>query len=169
MNTIQTEMTSLLHPVYKSIYLAGPFFDDQQLETVERVEQICEAVKVKCNSPRKFLVLKPKACWEERRLVFRDNLLKLQSSEIVLACLDGMDAGTLWEMGYAYAIGRPVVAFSANEMHKVNVMLAQGCRGFLYGLQAVEEFLLGVPGDGIVSPGWDYDWELAEEWKAEIQ
>jgi nucleoside 2-deoxyribosyltransferase len=32
-----------------------------------------------------------------------------------LAVLDGRDPGTLWEMGYAFAIGKPVIAFCEGD------------------------------------------------------
>jgi len=167
-----------IEPEYRSVYLAGPFFNSIQIDIIKRIEDLCDAMGILCNSPRKFLVLKPKACWEERGLVFRDNLLKIQSSGITLACLDNPDSkgnprppdpGTIWEMGYAYAIGRPVVAFSTDELLRINVMLAQGCRGFLRGLPEVGEFLEGHEDLNDKNSSWDYNWGIAQEWRKEIQ
>ncbi|MBX4215956.1 nucleoside 2-deoxyribosyltransferase [Candidatus Parcubacteria bacterium] len=179
----QMELRDVVAPEPKSLYLAGPFFNDLQLRTIERVEEMCEEKKVVCNSPRKFLVLKPKASWEERKAVFLDNILKIQQSEIVLACLDNPwvdritgelipgnqapDTGTIWEMGYAHAIGRPVVCFTANSA-RMNVMLAQGCNGFLKNLGEVSEFLKGKEIQAGAFGVWEFAWEVAEQWLAEI-
>jgi nucleoside 2-deoxyribosyltransferase len=174
----QLQMKELLTPERRTIYLAGPFFNQFQTGIIAHSEDICARAEIFCNSPRKFLVLKPKACWEERRQVFIHNLQKIQSSELMLACLDNLDekgswrppdTGTLWEMGYAYAIGRPVVAFTASGQEKINVMLAQGCRGFLSDLNKVEDFLNGINGKTEEGhPFWDYAWDVAEEWRKEI-
>ncbi len=186
----QIEIRDIIAPEPKSIYLAGPFFNEPQIKTLERIETLCEQFGVKCNSPRKFLVLKPHASWEERKLVFRDNLLKMQMSEIILACLDNPhvetyedgapkldiaptprppDTGTLWEMGYAYAIGRPVLPFTVGSK-KMNVMLAQGCAGFLQSIGDVSAFLEGLKCEDPVcgKPEWDFNWEVAESWQKEI-
>lgn len=156
-------------PQPRSLYLAGPFFNAEQISAIEKAEFLCEEYGVQCNSPRKFLVLKPRASWEERKLVFKKNLEMIQRSQIVLAMIDGWDTGTVWEMGYAHAIGRPVVTFTAKE-GKMNVMLAQGCNGFLRDWEAVEKFLDGVY-SGVVGGGdmdWEFNWEVAEAWMEDI-
>jgi len=53
----------------------------------------------------------------ERAAAIRDaNIDKLRACDVVLACVSpfrgpGADAGTAWEMGYAEALGKPVVAW----------------------------------------------------------
>ena len=161
----------------KAIYLAGPFFNPLQVALLEKIEKICEQAHVSCFSPRKFLVLPPRASWDVRREVFVDNLKKIEMSDLVFACLDNPEAdgtprppdtGTLWEMGYAYAVGRPVVAF-LEEGDRMNVMLAQGCAGFLKSFGDVLKFLggkyLGKLGGG---SEFDFDWEVAQTWRKDI-
>ncbi len=174
----QIELKDILLPDPKSIYLAGPFFNEPQIQTIEKVENLCDIYDVHCRSPRKFLVLKPKASWEDRKAVFQDNLLKIQQSAVMLACLDNPgadgtprppDTGTLWEMGYAYAIGRPVVGFTLGAT-KMNVMLAQGCAGFLQSIGDVGGFLEGkeLGAQGLAAPWWDFAWEVAQAWRKDI-
>ncbi len=41
------------------------------------------------------------------------------------------DIGTIWEMGVAYELGIPVIAFNPNKGRMMNVMLSESCRGFV--------------------------------------
>ena len=60
------------------------------------------------------------------------NKLALESSDLIVAIIDGADAdsGTAWEMGYAFALGKPVIALRTDfrrigHHEKVNLMLEQ--------------------------------------------
>lgn len=156
-----------------SFYLAGPFFTPEQIARIELVEKIAEESKyLICRSPRKFLVLQPKASWAERKKVFVENCKAMIISEFVLANLDKPhDSGTLWEMGFAYALGKPVIGFCLGES-KMNVMLAQGCEGFLEDERQLREFLGGLKTDEMtnartgkeIEPGW----HVAQVWRKDI-
>ena len=69
---------------------------------------------------------------KENAKIFSANTKALENSDIILAIIDGPDAdsGTAWEMGYAYGIGKPIVAmrtdFRRTGAHEhVNLMLEQ--------------------------------------------
>jgi nucleoside 2-deoxyribosyltransferase/predicted secreted protein len=64
--------------------------------------------------------------------IFADNVSALKNSDILIAIIDGADAdsGTSWEMGYAFALGKKVIAlrtdFRRSGSHeKVNLMLEE--------------------------------------------
>jgi nucleoside 2-deoxyribosyltransferase/predicted secreted protein len=64
--------------------------------------------------------------------LFRKNLAALDNADIVVAVIEGADAdsGTAWEMGYAYATGKPTVAIRTDfrrvgHHEHVNLMLEQ--------------------------------------------
>jgi nucleoside 2-deoxyribosyltransferase/predicted secreted protein len=69
---------------------------------------------------------------DEQVRIFSENLKALEDSDLIVAIIDGADAdsGTAWEMGYAYARGKPVIALrtdfrrSGND-EKVNLMLEE--------------------------------------------
>jgi len=71
-------------------------------------------------------------CREEHRAIFAQHLAALQDVDLVVAVVDGADAdsGTSWEMGYAYALGKRVVALRtdfriAGQHELVNLMLEE--------------------------------------------
>lgn len=69
--------------------------------------------------------------------LFRMCVEGVDSADAVLAILDGpeVDSGVAWEMGYAYARGKPVVGvrtdFRPGAEHGVNIMVSRSCRYFL--------------------------------------
>jgi nucleoside 2-deoxyribosyltransferase/predicted secreted protein len=69
---------------------------------------------------------------EEHKHIFESNLNVLDTTDILVAVIDGADAdsGTSWEMGYAYRRGTPVFAVRtdfriAGHHELVNLMLEQ--------------------------------------------
>ena len=72
---------------------------------------------------------------EEQSRIFSENKDDLDQADIVVAVIDGADAdsGTAWEMGYAYAQNKPVIAFRTDfrraGMHEqVNLMLEESSK-----------------------------------------
>ena len=68
--------------------------------------------------------------WDAHKAIFGQNLAALDSSDVVVAVIDGPDAdsGTAWEMGYAFSKGIPVVSLrtdfrKAGYHEEVNLML----------------------------------------------
>lgn len=72
----------------------------------------------------------------------------VESADAVLAILDGaeVDSGVAWEMGYAYAKGKPVIGlrtdFRPGAEHGVNIMLSRSCRYFIRDFSFQEDVAL---------------------------
>jgi nucleoside 2-deoxyribosyltransferase/predicted secreted protein len=90
---------------------------------------------------------------EEQSRIFSKNKYELNNADIVVAVIDGADAdsGTAWEMGYAYAHNKPVIAirtdFRRVGMHeRVNLMLEESSKvvsSTLELLESVKSPLIG--------------------------
>lgn len=81
---------------------------------------------------------------QEHERLFCSNLAALENSDIVVAVIDGADAdsGTSWEMGYAFAQGKKIIAIRTDFRQvgideQVNLMLEQSA-----GLVSTPEQLL---------------------------
>ncbi|MDQ1280419.1 MAG: hypothetical protein QG670_1682 [Thermoproteota archaeon] len=68
---------------------------------------------------------------EEKQQIYENDILALKTSDVVVAILDGVDVdvGVAYEMGYAKALGKPVVGLKTDYrtfsgMEEVNLMLA---------------------------------------------
>ena len=85
---------------------------------------------------------------EEKKRIYEDDILALKTSDVVVAVLDGaeVDAGVAYEMGYAKALGKPLVGFKTyyrtfSGMEEVNLMLAVSMNILCKSLNEVIDFL----------------------------
>lgn len=58
------------------------------------------------------------------------DIEKIKESDILIACTQDHDVGTIFECGYASARGIPILCYNSNEELGLNLMLAQEARGF---------------------------------------
>ncbi|MCI1220175.1 MAG: nucleoside 2-deoxyribosyltransferase [Bifidobacterium sp.] len=114
-------------PGHFDFYVAGPFFNDAQIHSMERLEAALES------SGRKLF--KPRFGEEENRihdenwpkLCFDKDIVGIHDSDAVIANLIDGDTGTMFEIGYAYSRGMPVYAYyeGVNPSDTINLMIAQ--------------------------------------------
>lgn len=107
-------------------YVAGPFFDPEQAHSMEQLEEVLERHGKALFKPRFVSQIEdagPEGC-------FADDIAGIQSSDAVIANLMDEDPGTMFEIGYAHALGMPVYAYSEGltPMDRVNLMVAQAVR-----------------------------------------
>jgi nucleoside 2-deoxyribosyltransferase len=62
------------------------------------------------------------------------------------------DAGTVWEMGCAYALRVPVYLYTVDPSARLNLMLSQSARGVIYGLDHLKTFLGSGMDEDLLSP-----------------
>jgi nucleoside 2-deoxyribosyltransferase len=70
------------------------------------------------------------------------------------------DAGTVWEMGYLAAQGKPVIGFHTDKAKHLNLMLSHGVAGLVLGYDALAQFL-GYDRGPYADPQELLDWENA--------
>lgn len=107
----------------KKIYLAGPFFSISQLWLVNEAinNLMCENLNV--FSPRHEIGL------GIPHIVAPLDLDAIKSSKLVFAILDGMDPGTLYEIGYARSLNIPVIAYlNSEKKENLTMLLGSGCK-----------------------------------------
>lgn len=101
------------------IYLASPFFNQKQRENVEQVASVYRGLGYEVFVPMEHTIPNawdlPNHQWANA--VFRTDVNAIQECDIVVAIVYGMedDAGTSWEIGYAYGINKPVNLLLMNE------------------------------------------------------
>ncbi len=91
------------------VYLAGPFFTLAQRWLVNETRTILDRFGVKVFSPLHDVG------HGSASEVAPADIEALNRSSAVIALIDGLDSGTLFEIGYARAKDIPVVAFVQNE------------------------------------------------------
>lgn len=96
----------------KTIYLAGPLFTQAELEFNRKLRDML--------LEKGFAVFLPQEDAEDakkeherqnQKYIFQRCVEGVDGSNLVVAVLDGVDvdSGTAWEIGYAYAKGKPII------------------------------------------------------------
>jgi hypothetical protein len=107
------------------IYLGGPFFSPQQLWMVEEARTSLINQGAKVFSPYHDVGFSPTSVVAQR------DIEGLKNCDSVFALLDGYDPGTIFEVGYARAIGKPVTALIASaEPTHLTMFVGTGCEVF---------------------------------------
>ena len=107
------------------IYIAGPFF------TMGEYWLVCEARTALIGSGyRTFSPIHDVGLGSAEEVVQKD-IDGLKSCHVVLSLCDGLDSGTLFEVGYAVREGIPVVSFAEHTTNEAMKMLkGSGCKLF---------------------------------------
>lgn len=104
------------------VYLAGPFFDLAQVWMVEQARLNLYEVGLEVFSPFHDIGL------GSAHDVALKDLEALDECDLVFAIADGADTGTVFEVGYAIAKGKPVIVFSQRESEEsLKMMAGTGC------------------------------------------
>lgn len=103
----------------KQVYLAAPFFNLGQRWLVEELFELLSGMDVKVFSPIHHVGL------GTAQQVYLPDVAGLEQSEIILACLDGADSGTLFELGYARAKNKRLIAL-ATDQHDQDLVMPIG-------------------------------------------
>lgn len=105
-----------------NVYLAGPFFSLTQRWMIEQARTNLREVGLTVFSP--FHDVGHGSADD----VVEKDIQGIKDADIVFAVGDGMDAGTLYEIGYARAINKPVVMYCENESDEDKKMMSgSGC------------------------------------------
>lgn len=99
------------------VYLAGPFFSMAQLWLVEEARNAFLSMGLQVFSPYHDV---GHGTADE---VVQKDIDAIRKCELMLAIGDGLDAGTLYEIGYARALGKTVIMYTENESEEDKKMM----------------------------------------------
>jgi len=110
------------HPKRKKVYLAGPFFSMGQIWLINEAYDALDSQGLNVFSPLHHV---GRGSAEE---VYAPDIQGIEECDVVFACVDGLDPGTIFEIGYAKKLNRPVVAFVENEKPEdLKMLIGSGC------------------------------------------
>ncbi len=94
----------------RTVYLAAPLFSEAELDFNRMLRD-----EIKSSGFNVFLPQEDSNNVKDRddrqRIIFSKNEAAIDKSDIIVAVIDGadVDSGTAWEIGYAYARGKPIL------------------------------------------------------------
>jgi len=126
------------------IYLASPFFSSDQIDRLLRVSKVLRQMGFKVWSAYEDgIVVSNKSKEEDMEKAFQENIKRIDECELVVGITDGKDMGTIFEMGYAYAKGKPIIGYAETLRDKpFNLMLARSCYGVAKNLEELRNVLI---------------------------
>jgi nucleoside 2-deoxyribosyltransferase len=124
-NFVYPKLKKIKEPSEAKIYLAGPFFTMGQLWLVEEARSALLHAGFNVFSPYHDVGL---GSADE---VVQADIDGIEDSNVLFALCDGLDAGTLFEVGYAVKKGIPVIAFAEQTTEEAMKMLhGTNCKVF---------------------------------------
>lgn len=120
--TLQALQMAPIKPGKGTIYLAGPFFDIGQRWLIEESFSLLKELGASVFSPVHEVGPGP------ANYVAPKDIEGLEGSDVVFAILNGLDPGTIFEIGYAIKKAIPVVALAQNVKEEdLKMIVGTGC------------------------------------------
>ena len=136
------------------IYLASPWFDDEAEAFCKDVEEFIISTGNDGYFPRRHQ-------FESAQETFNSNVHNIHNCDILVALIFRKDVGTAWEIGMAYAIGKPIILVGKDYKtfeSKTNLMLAK-C-GSAMTFENFRKYLLNEKSFNVIN--FDKNWEGIE-------
>ena len=115
----------------KKVYLASPFFNDMERGGMQATLSALRTQYSEVYAPFEHTI--PNA-WdmsnkEWGKAVFQADIEAIKQADIVYVIDHGhySDAGTAWECGFAYALGKEVIHCIVDITATYSLMMANGC------------------------------------------
>lgn len=129
---------------FKSFYIASPFFKEENRNNAIKATEI-----LRKKGHMVYLPLEHKIAnaWdypnhEWGKMVFDNDVNAIDNCDVVIVLSYGREstAGTNWEAGYAWGIGKPVIVVEMPEVTLMSLMLANGRTATLKGIEELENY-----------------------------
>jgi len=114
------------------IYLAGPIFNDHDIEIIKKIEKFIDWNGIEFYSPRSIGILQDMSPEERKnsmKRIYDSNIEQMESCTHCIANITERDSGTNFEVGYFAKSGKPIVLFTESA-EKMSVMLSECAVGF---------------------------------------
>lgn len=113
------------------IYLAGPFFNKNERDLIEKASKILRSQEHQVIVPMEHIIENGDKMTNEEwsRCVFQYDVAKIRECDIVIAIYHGhySDTGTAWELGYTKACAIPSIVVHVDVNNIASIMPVTGC------------------------------------------
>jgi nucleoside 2-deoxyribosyltransferase len=122
-------------------YIAGPLFDEGERWWIERIERLVADAGFETFLPHRDNPPKDETNVAE---IFANDRRGIDECDVVIASLNGVitDDGTAWELGYAFALGKPIIGLHTDwrrrfDHETVNLMIECSLTRLVHSLDEV--------------------------------
>ena len=117
--------------IEKKVYLASPFFNAHERHVMKSMLAVLRTQYKEVYAPFEHNI--PNG-WDMSnkdwgKAVFAEDIEAIKQADVVVVIDHGhySDAGTAWECGYAYGLGKEVVHVAVDPTKTYSLMMANGC------------------------------------------
>jgi nucleoside 2-deoxyribosyltransferase len=129
-------------------YVASGWWGKEQEKARIQILDACKFAELQVYSPKDdFLYIKGKTNPQE---VFEENIKQITNSNLVIASTVDKDMGTLFECGFSYSIGIPLIYYWPGGEGPFNLMLSQTAKQVCTSFELLKFSLQNVIKDGFV-------------------
>lgn len=132
----------------RKVFIAGPLFSESDRSTDKKIVDLCESLNLKTfwswRDAERFKIHTGEA-------VHSINTDALDNCDLVVANLDGtdIDSGTAWEIGYAFARGKPIIGLRTDfrthtKDQKINLAIESCLKALTSNLNGLREAILKI-------------------------
>ena len=136
------------------IFLGAPLFNEADRNYNSKIARKLRAEGFEMWMAQESGLIK-KGSISEKRRIFRTDLAALESSDLVLAQLDGpdVDSGVAFEIGYGTAKGKTIIGLktdlrSFSDIEEVNLIVEMSLKQLCMDLESSTKALKGIKGTG---------------------
>lgn len=113
-------------PPPKRVYLAGPFFHLGQIWLIEQARTLLQSAGLEVFSPFHDVGL------GSAQDVVQKDIDAISDCDLMFAVADGLDPGTIFEIGYARCLNKPVVIYSEVQVGAESLKMMEGTECEIY-------------------------------------
>jgi nucleoside 2-deoxyribosyltransferase len=128
------------------VFIASPFFNEEQVDRVFRLEKalsrnpyVSDVFSARFHQYEQLTFGSP----EWRRATFHNDLKFLRRADVMVAILDfetsNVDSGTAFEVGYGYAMQKPIILIN-EKVPIVNLMMAESLYAYLTRVEDITSY-----------------------------
>ena len=127
----------------KKIYLAAPFFNENEIARVDKVKEILRNKGLEVFVPMEHQNPELEfGSMEWRKATFKNDVDHIDWADLVVAIIANGnydDSGTAWELGYAYATNKPVILVNPTG-ETINLMIADSLHALIQSYAGLENY-----------------------------
>ena len=131
----------------KDCYIASGWFNPNQAGDLKKIKAALEDLEVSYFSPKGEIVATPDATAEEQEEIFAGNLLAINNAKFIVCNTRDKDLGTIFEAGFSYGNGTPIIYYAAGLKGNFNLMLSRSGRAVATNVRELKKHIKGFLAD----------------------
>ena len=125
-------------------YIASGWFNPVQAKDLENIKVALDELNIKYFSPKDEVNLDPTAGPEAQESAFKGNTISITNGKFIIVNTRDKDLGTIFEAGYAYASGVPIIYYCEGLRGMFNLMLSRSGRAVATNIEELKEHVIGI-------------------------